>query len=84
MSRLAAWTVQRRVDVDLDRFDWVRRSAELRLPMLVFAPDGDTYVPNGPALAVLRRAPIWSSWSTIRAPTTCAPGTSIPRPTRPG
>jgi hypothetical protein len=57
MSRLAAWTVQRRIDIDLDRFDWVPRSAELRLPMLVFAPDGDTYVPNGPALAVAAARP---------------------------
>lgn len=57
ISRLAIWTVERRIGIDLDRYDWVARSADLRLPILLFAPDGDTYVPSGPAQAVAGARP---------------------------
>jgi hypothetical protein len=49
LTRAAIWMVERRADVDLDRFDWVRRSADLTLPILLFASDDDTYVPDGPS-----------------------------------
>ncbi len=57
VARLATWTIERRIGIDLDRFDWVARSAQWRLPALVFASDGDTYVPNGPALRLARLRP---------------------------
>ncbi len=57
MSLIAAWTVERRTGMDLDRFDWVQRAAALDKPVLLFAGDGDTYVPNGPALELARIRP---------------------------
>jgi len=57
MSRLAIWTVERRIGIDFDRYDWVARSADLRLPVLLFAPDGDSYVPSGPAQVVAKARP---------------------------
>ncbi len=32
LSRLAGWTLERRIGIDLDRYDWVRRAEELRRP----------------------------------------------------
>jgi len=57
VAQLAAWTIERRIGVDLGRFDWAARSAEWPLPALVFASDGDTYVPDGPALRLARLRP---------------------------
>lgn len=43
--------------LDLRRLNWVRRAAELRLPVLVIHSDGDEFVPNGPSLALGRARP---------------------------
>jgi len=49
VTALALQTVRVRFGVDFDRLDWVTRNRELTAPMLVFASDDDTYVPDGPA-----------------------------------
>jgi pimeloyl-ACP methyl ester carboxylesterase len=46
---LAMWVAERRYGLDLDRLDWVGRSADLKVPTLVVASDADDYVPDGPA-----------------------------------
>jgi pimeloyl-ACP methyl ester carboxylesterase len=46
---LAMWVAERRYGLDLDRLDWVSRSAELKVPMLIVHSDADDYVPDGPA-----------------------------------
>lgn len=43
--------------LDITATDWVARSDELHLPMLVVHSDGDTVVPIGPALALAERRP---------------------------
>jgi alpha/beta superfamily hydrolase len=57
VTAIALWTVERRTGVDLDRFDWVARSTRWRLPALIFASDGDTYVPNRPAVRLAQLRP---------------------------
>jgi len=56
VTGLALQVMQRRTGIDLGRLDWVSRAPELTAPMLVFASDDDTYVPDGPAkrLAAVR------------------------------
>ena len=49
VTDLALRVMQLRTGIDLDRLDWVARERELTVPMLVFASDDDTYVPDGPA-----------------------------------
>jgi uncharacterized protein len=49
VTDLALRVMQLRSGIDLDRLDWVARERELTVPMLVFASDDDTYVPDGPA-----------------------------------
>ena len=52
--------------LDLDRMDWVRRAAELAVPVLLIHSDDDEFVPVGPsrALAAVRNdlvtMPPWS------------------------
>jgi len=43
--------------VPLDRFDWVARSAELRVPVLLLHSDDDEYVPSGPSHALAQARP---------------------------
>ena len=43
--------------LDLTRTDWVQRSEELRVPMLVIHSEGDDFVPIGPAAALAERRP---------------------------
>jgi pimeloyl-ACP methyl ester carboxylesterase len=43
------WVAERRYGLDLDRLDWVGRSADRKVPTLVVASDADDYVPDGPA-----------------------------------
>ena len=57
LTRVAIWTVGRRIGADLDRFDWVRRAGDLRRPVLVLHSDADTYVPDGPAKRVAAARP---------------------------
>jgi pimeloyl-ACP methyl ester carboxylesterase len=53
---LAIWVAERRFGLGFDRFDWVARAKELRVPTLLVHSDADDYVPDGPAkkLAALR------------------------------
>lgn len=43
--------------VDLRRLDWVRRAAELHVPVLLIHSDADEFVPNGPSLELARSRP---------------------------
>lgn len=43
--------------VDLRRLNWVRRAAELHVPVLLIHSDADEFVPNGPSLALARSRP---------------------------
>jgi uncharacterized protein len=43
--------------VELDRFDWVARSNELRHRMLVIHSDDDEFVPSGPSRALAQARP---------------------------
>jgi uncharacterized protein len=43
--------------VPLDRFDWVARAAELRVPVLLLHSDDDEYVPSGPSHALAQARP---------------------------
>lgn len=66
LTRLGHWmlghAVARRVvgvsePVDLRRLDWVRRAAELHVPVLMIHSDADEFVPNGPSLELARARP---------------------------
>jgi dienelactone hydrolase len=57
VTALAVRTVEARIGIDLDRFDWVARSGELKVPILLFHSDADTFVPDGPSVAVARARP---------------------------
>jgi pimeloyl-ACP methyl ester carboxylesterase len=46
---LAMWVAERRFGLDLDRFDWVARAGDLKVPTLLLHSDDDRYVPDGPA-----------------------------------
>jgi uncharacterized protein len=65
LTRMGHWMLRHEVGrrlvgvdepLDLRRLDWVRRAAELHVPVLIIHSDGDEYVPNSPsrALAVAR------------------------------
>jgi alpha-beta hydrolase superfamily lysophospholipase len=43
--------------LDLRRLDWVRRAAELAVPVLIIHSDRDEYVPNGPSRDLARARP---------------------------
>jgi alpha-beta hydrolase superfamily lysophospholipase len=43
--------------LDLRRLDWVRRAAELALPILLIHSDDDEFVPNGPSRALAAARP---------------------------
>jgi pimeloyl-ACP methyl ester carboxylesterase len=47
-TALAAWVAERRFGLDFDRFDWVSRARELRVPTLLVHSDADAFVPDGP------------------------------------
>lgn len=57
LTRVAVFTVERRIDADFSRFDWVSRAKDLSRPMLVFANTDDIYVPSGPAKRVAAARP---------------------------
>lgn len=48
-TALATWVAERRFGLDFDRFDWVSRARELRVPTLLVHSDADADVPDGPA-----------------------------------
>ena len=53
----ALWVMQKRTGIELDRLDWLTRSAELSVPMLVFASRDDTYVRSGSADRLAAKRP---------------------------
>jgi uncharacterized protein len=57
LTALSLWALEQRFGIDLGRFDWARRAGELSLPILMFAPDDDSYVPSGPADALAAARP---------------------------
>lgn len=54
---LATALVERRVGIDLDRFDWLRRHGELAVPVLVFHGETDATVPYGVSHELARARP---------------------------
>ena len=56
-AELGLWMVQRRLRLDLDDFDWVRRSDELTRPMLIFHGPEDAFVPWERGLALGKARP---------------------------
>jgi pimeloyl-ACP methyl ester carboxylesterase len=57
LTTVAAWVIERRLDFDLDRFDWVARAKELRPQTLVFHSPSDSYVPQRSSAALARARP---------------------------
>lgn len=66
LTRLGHWMLGHRLGrhvvgvaepVDLRRLDWVRRAAELHVPVLLIHSDADEFVPNGPSLQLARSRP---------------------------
>ena len=47
-TALAMWVTERRFGLDFDRFDWVARARDLKVPTLLVHSDDDHYVPDGP------------------------------------
>lgn len=43
--------------IDLDRLDFVKRAADLTVPILLMHSDGDVYVPSGPSRALAKARP---------------------------
>ncbi len=57
VTAVAVRAVEARADVDLDRFDWPARAADLEVPVLLFHSEDDTFVPDGPSRALARARP---------------------------
>lgn len=58
LTSVAILMIERRAGIDLDDYDWVTRADELPdLPIHIEHPDGDSYVPNGPAVALAEARP---------------------------
>jgi len=57
LTRVAEFTIERRIGIDLDRFDWVARAGELREPILLVHSAQDSYVTDGPSRALARARP---------------------------
>jgi hypothetical protein len=57
LTRAAVVTAEQRVDVDLDRFDWVARAGDLRVPVLLHHGLDDDVVPPGPSQALAAARP---------------------------
>lgn len=56
-AELGLVMVQRRLRLDLDGFDWVRRAKELTRPMLIFHGPEDAFVPWERGLALAKARP---------------------------
>jgi pimeloyl-ACP methyl ester carboxylesterase len=57
LTSVAIRLIEARLGVDLNRFGGVARAAGLSRPMFVVASASDTYVPNGPARALVHARP---------------------------
>lgn len=57
LTGVAEFAIERRIGIDLDRFDWVARAGELRQPILLVHSPQDTYVTDGPSRALARARP---------------------------
>jgi pimeloyl-ACP methyl ester carboxylesterase len=57
LSALAVRVLEQRVDLDADRYDWPARASDLRVPVLLFHGDADSFVPAGPSRALARARP---------------------------
>jgi pimeloyl-ACP methyl ester carboxylesterase len=66
LSHRSAWRLAgTEAPVDLDRLDWVTRSAELIHPVLLIHSDDDEYVPSGPSRRLAEARPDLVSYLSI-------------------
>jgi pimeloyl-ACP methyl ester carboxylesterase len=66
LSHRSAWRLAgTEAPVDLDRLDWVTRSAELAHPVLLIHSDDDEYVPSGPSHRLAEARPDLVSYLSI-------------------
>jgi uncharacterized protein len=72
LSHRSAWRLAgTEAPVDLDRLDWVARSAELTHPVLLIHSDDDEYVPSGPSRRFAEARPELVSYLSIEGARHC-------------
>jgi pimeloyl-ACP methyl ester carboxylesterase len=57
LTAIAVRVVEQRIGLDADRYDWPKRAKDLRVPVLLFHSDADSYVPDGPSRALAKARP---------------------------
>lgn len=72
LSHRSAWRLAgTEAPVDLDRLDWVARSAELTHPVLLIHSDDDEFVPSGPSRRFAEARPELVSYLSIEGARHC-------------